>query len=183
MAIPFERIEQCFVELRDFVLNDLDRIASQDIGGNFAACAVVVCAYDAIAALRDDAKNAGEVPFCETLPPEWQPVAPSLYDALRNGIVHTYATQKIHVGGRDIGLSVAWRGERHLTFDGDWLIIVVPDLAAGLHRAFARFEEKLRADAAQRDLFFTRYRRDSVHNVRAPDEQEAWRRLLDDAGT
>jgi hypothetical protein len=119
------------------------------------------------------------VPFGDTLPPEWRPVAPSVYDALRNGIIHAYAAQTIHVAGRDIRLSVAWRGGGHLTIAGDWLIVVVPDLAAGLHRAFGTFEEKLRADAAQRDRFLTRHRRDSVHEVRALDEQEAWRHLLD----
>jgi hypothetical protein len=85
MAVAFEQIEPELRRLREFVLNDLDRIVDQPVGGNYAAVAVVLCAYDAIANLGG-AANAGEIPFADGLPEAWTPVAPTLYNAPRNGL-------------------------------------------------------------------------------------------------
>jgi hypothetical protein len=106
MAMPFERIEKPFVELRDFVLNDLDRLTSQEIGGNYLAAALIMCAHEAIADLRDG-RPLGELPFADSLPPKWRAVAPSLYGALRDGLVHGYEAKWIRVDARRIELGVA----------------------------------------------------------------------------
>jgi hypothetical protein len=160
------------------VLNDLDRITSQPEGGNYAAAAVIVCAYDALADLRDGARNAGNRPFRDTLPPRWKPVAASLYDALRNGLVHGYETQRILVDGRDIELAVAWQSGRHLTVADGHVVLAVPDLADGLRQAFDLFEAALRMDAQLRDRFQQRFRRGRVREVHNPGERAAWRALL-----
>jgi hypothetical protein len=86
----------------------------------------------------------------ETLPEHWLAVAPSLYDALRNDIVHRYDTRRIRVDGRDIELAITWGSGRHLTFANGQLVLAVPDLAAGLRRAFDAYEAALRADGALR---------------------------------
>lgn len=106
MAMPFERIEKPFVELRDFVLNDLDRLTSQEIGGNYLAAALIMCAHEAIADLRDG-RPLGELPFADSLPPKWRAVAPSFYGALRDGLVHGYEPKWIRVDARRIELGVA----------------------------------------------------------------------------
>jgi len=41
VAPTFEQIEDDFLFWRNFVLEDLDRIVSQDTGGNFAAAALI----------------------------------------------------------------------------------------------------------------------------------------------
>lgn len=180
MTIPFEQVEEDFRRLRDFVLDDLDRITGQAVGGNYAAAALIVCAYDAIASLRDGRSNRGELPFGETLPPDWRPVAPSLYDALRNGIVHGIETKTIRVAGRDLELAVSWREGRHLTLDHHGrLVLAVLHLADDLRAAFDAFEVRLRHEPDLRDRFRRRLRHDRIHEVRSPAEQEAWQRLLD----
>jgi hypothetical protein len=113
MAIEFDQIEASFRQLRDFILHDLERIVDQEIGGNYAATAIIVCAHDSIANLRDGKANAGERPFAETLPEEWRPVAPSLYDALRNGLVRAYEPQRLVINGHEIGLGLSWRQRAH----------------------------------------------------------------------
>ncbi len=71
MAPTFEQIEPELVELREFVLNDLQRIVDQDVGGNYAAAALISSAYEELARLRKEAKH---VPFRERLPEQWRPV-------------------------------------------------------------------------------------------------------------
>jgi len=78
VATSFKQIKPEFERLRAFVLNDLDRIVDRDVGGNYAAVALIVCGHDAIADLRDGRANAGQLPFADALPSAWRPVAPSL---------------------------------------------------------------------------------------------------------
>src|SRR3954453_10317838 len=117
MAVTFEQTEPELRRLREFVLNDLDRIVDQPVGGNYAAVAVALCAYDAIANLEGGANARGERPFADSLPQAWRPVAPTLYNALRNGLVHTYETKTVLASGRQIELVLSWRERPHLTFE------------------------------------------------------------------
>lgn len=121
MAVTFEQIEPKLRRLRDFVLDDLQRIVDQPVGGNYAAVAVVLCAYDAIGNLEGAGK--GEISFAESLPGEWKPAASTLYNALGTGLIHTYETKSIRVAGREIELVLSWRDRAHLTFDGDQLFL------------------------------------------------------------
>jgi hypothetical protein len=81
-------------------------------GANYAAAALITCAHETLAGLRSGAP--AHATFGETLPTIWQPVAQSLFDALRNGVVHGYATKTLIVNGRRIELSVSWREQQHL---------------------------------------------------------------------
>jgi hypothetical protein len=179
VALPFESIEKDFRQLRDFVLNDLGRITASEEGGNYAAATIIACAYEAIADLRDGHPQ-GQLAFRETLPAAWQVVSPSLYNALRNGLVHGYETQTIRVAGQDLELFVAWRSGRHLSIDGTYVVLAVPNLVEGLRSAFAGFEARLRSEQALRERFRERYERGRVHEVRASDEQQGWLALLRD---
>jgi hypothetical protein len=119
MAPPFATIERDFQRLRGFVLNDLDRIVGAETGGNFAAVALVLVACEALGQLRYGGQRPEVRAFSDCLPDEWQPVARTLYDALRNGLVHNYDAMNIWIDGEAIGFEFAWRGERHLTFGPD----------------------------------------------------------------
>ena len=178
MAVTFEQIEPELRRLREFVLNDLDRILDQPVGGNYAAVAVALCAYDAIAKLEGGANARGERPFADSLPQAWRPVAPTLYNALRNGLVHTYETKTVLASGRQIELVLSWRERPHLTFEDDRLFLNVRDIVSGLGRAFNAFTQRLRDDAELRDRFWQRSQRARTLDVLDPRETEAWRRLL-----
>jgi hypothetical protein len=175
MAVEFAQIEADFAELRNFILTDIDLIVGMASGGNYAAAAIITCAYETLAAVRGKAKH--EV-FAESLPDEWRAVAPSLFNALRNGVVHGYRTKAVVVDGRRLEISVSWRQMRHLSFDASrqTLYLNVQQMAADLRRAFEAYEDLLRSNAAARDTYLKRRRGAEVHPPAA--QLEAWRRIL-----
>lgn len=71
MAPTFEQIEPAFAELRDFVLNDLLRIVNQEVGGNYAAAALISSTYEELARLRKQPKHGS---FRDRLPEQWRPL-------------------------------------------------------------------------------------------------------------
>ena len=177
MSVAFAQIETEFNRLRSFLLNDVERILGLEPGVNYAAAAVIACGFEALADVRDGKSNAGEAPFAETLPRNWRPVAPSLFDALRNGIVHGYETQCIVANGETVQVVIAWRHAEHLAWDAGRLVLNVRAMAAGLRERFAEYEDLLRKDAAARDRFLMRSGRDRERHVRGR-EAEAWAGLL-----
>jgi hypothetical protein len=178
LAPSFEQIEPAFAELRDFVLNDLQRIVSQEVGGNYAAAALISSAYEEVARLREQAKH---VPFGDRLPVQWRPVAKSLYGALRNGLVHHYDPKLIVVDDRRVELCLSWRERPHLSLEGARLYLNVQRMADDLRRTFDDYEQALRADATLRDRFQST-RKDREEHVSDQYEAEAWRALLGSAG-
>ena len=177
MTVQFSDIEEDFGELRGFILNDVDRIVSMEIGGNYAAAALIACAYEALAQLRGVAKHGV---FAENLPTEWLPVAQSLYDALRNGIVHGYATKAIVIDGRQVEIGVSWREQQHLSLDRVHRIVFlnVAAMADHLRHAFEHYEALLRSDTEARERFVRQRRRGRDVSPRG-DELAAWKVLLD----
>jgi hypothetical protein len=181
MAVEFADIDKDFDALRSFILNDLDQIVALKTGANYGATALITCGHETLAALRDP-QAPKHATFAESLPTVWQPVAQSLYDALRNGIVHGYATKRLIVNAHRIELSVSWRKERHLSLDAESgvLYLNVQQMATDLRDAFARYEDALRTDAAARRSFQSKRRK--AREVQPQGEQKAaWLRLLGSA--
>jgi hypothetical protein len=177
----WEEIEETFVRLRDFVLNDLERIVSQRHGGNYAVVALVMAACDALARLHYG-KSKGHRVLEHCLPREWRPAAPTLYSALRNGLVHGYETQSVVIAGRSVLFQIAWDGQRHLTFTDERrqvLCIVARDLVESLRTAFDSIESELRNDAEARRKFLRRDKKDRTLDLRESDPQAAiWLHLV-----
>jgi hypothetical protein len=92
MATPFETIKPELDRLRDYVVGDLEWLIRQETGGNYLAAALITCACDALSYLKHGASDKGELFFEEIIPSEWKPLAPTLYQAIRHGIVHSYDT-------------------------------------------------------------------------------------------
>jgi hypothetical protein len=178
LAVCFDQIKIDFAELRDFFLNDLERIVSQEIGGNYAVAALVMMAHEEIARVRYAKKNAGHESFSLTLPKQWQPVASSLYDALRNGLVHGYRAQTILLDSLSVEIAVSWREHDHLTTNGARVYLNAEQLSSDLRKTFDEYEAELRDQAGQRDRFLTQRRKASAWTVRNPAEAKAWQRLL-----
>jgi hypothetical protein len=172
----WDTIEQTFTRLRDFVFTDLDRLVTQERGGQFAVVALVMAACDALGRLHCG-RDTGERVFKRCLPDHWKPAAPTLYDALRHGLIHGYEPRWVVVAGNPVGFEIAWRGQRHLTFasdDREVLCIVAPVLVTALRGVFDSVEGELRSDPLARDRFLERDRRDrEIHRTRTSNRKVA----------
>lgn len=178
----WEAIEETFTRLRDFVFTDLGRLVTQEAGGQFAVVALVMAACDALGRLQYG-KDSGDRIFELCLPEEWRPAAPTLYDALRHGLIHSYEANAVVVDGKPVAFEIAWKGERHLTFADDdrrVLCVVAPVLVDALRRAFDLVESELREDPRARDKFRDRDRRDREIHVQGPQAQK-WREAVSSA--
>ena len=178
----WETIEPTFVRLRDFVFTDGGRLVSQEAGGQFAVVALVMAACDALGRLHYG-KDMGHRVLEQCLPAEWKPAAPTLYDALRHGLIHGYEPRAVVVDGKPVGFEIAWRGERHLTFADagrEVLCIVAPVVVDALRDAFDSVESELRNDPVARDAFLSRDRKERTIHLRGP-QVEKWRAAVSSA--
>lgn len=180
-GVGFEHIEEDLRRLRDFVLEDLERIVAQEVGGNYAVATLVAIAYEELARLRHGRRGAGHEVFTETVPARWRAIGRSLYDALRNGLVHRYEVKLLMVGGEEVEVSISWRERRHLSVEGARLYLDAERLVADLRRAFEHYEAALRAEPELRDRFVEQWGRERVREVRTRAETDAWRELLERA--
>jgi hypothetical protein len=182
MAVQYETIRAEFERLRDCVTTDLDLIIKQPTGGNYLAASLITCTCDAIAYLWYGQPNKGDLVFAHLLPDLWAPVARNLYDAIRDGVVHTYETKSIILGARRLNLVISWGAKPHLNFSpsNNDLYVNIQRLARSLKDELGRFEADLKANADVRDTFYKSMRRD---RELYPTQTEAkrWEELLSQA--
>jgi hypothetical protein len=179
MAVPYETIKPEVERLRDFVTNDLDRLVSQDLGGNYLAAALITCACDAISFLKYGQRNRGDRVFAEILPDLWKPVAKTLYDAIRDGIVHVYDTKTIIVGSTHLNVVISWRAKPHLHVSATRtdVYVNIRQLSQDLKAAVAQFETDLKGEDNLRDIFYKSMRREREITP-PPSEQHKWQDVL-----
>jgi len=180
-AISYNDIKDDFEELCGFFKNDLRILIKSRTGGNYAAALVATTACEVLGPLRFE--NNGERNFFRKylLPEPWQAVAPSLYDALRNGLAHSYATKAIlKINDINLELVISWSEKPHLQFDKKdaVLYINVRELAQRVNDALATYEAELREDSQLRGLFAKNRRRKRTVNVHTSTERDAWTALL-----
>jgi len=128
------------------------------------------------------ASGEGGVAFATLLPGGiYQTVARTIYNALRNGLVHSYEAQDIEFDGSSVGLAIAWRETPHLSVllkDGKpQLVLNMRELCERLSEQIDSFRAELRADANARDRFFTQCRKERVHTAGTPEQVQAWKEL------
>jgi hypothetical protein len=179
MAVPYETIRAEVERLCNYVTHDLDRLIGQDVGGNYLAAALITCACDAISYLKYGQRNRGDLFFTEILPDLWKPLAKTLYDAIRNGIVHTYETKTIILGSKHLDIGISWRVKPHLHLSarGTEVYVNVSQLSQDLKVAVAQFEADLKVDANLRDTFFKSMRSEREINP-ANSERQKWQQVL-----
>jgi hypothetical protein len=179
VATTYEAIRSRFEQVRDYVVSDLDRVIEQTDGGNYIAAALITCACDALSNLKHGRENHGYLFFKELLPNEWRPVAKSLYEAIRHGLVHTYDTRLICIGPRELEVIISWGQKPHLRLseNGKQVYINIRQLSQDFKAALKRFESDLQEQATLRDTFAR-----SIHRWRkqliAKSEVEKWEQLL-----
>ncbi len=181
MTVSFKEIEKKFEEIFGFIRRDLEGILTLHPGANYAVASLFACACETLAIYRHR-KKEGEIIFKELLfDDRFQGTAKTLYDALRNGLVHRYRAKDIEWDGKTIEIDIAWRKTPHLKVyekKGDWhLVLNVRNLCYALFTAFDKYEAELRNCGEARDGFLQTYRKGSKKN--APNgEIGAWRKIL-----
>ncbi len=184
MTVSFATIEDKFDRVFGFIRRDLERILTLNPGGNYAVALLVACACETLAKYRDGSREGAGV-FTGILPPgPYQRIARTLYDALRNGLVHRYDAKDIQFDGRIVEIAIAWKEHQHLSIkeiDGvPNLILNVNDLCHDLFSAFDQYRDDLEKDGTTRDKFFTTYRREKVTEVESGgNEANAWQEILE----
>lgn len=186
MAIPFEQIEKEFGRLRSFLKADLDLILQPGIGGNYVSASLITCACDALGWLHYGQKNGGARFFSEKLlPQEWKMVGKTIYDAVRNGLVHSYETKNIVLNGSKIVIAISRKDRPHLTFSTDkkYLYLNVQQLAQDLGQALCDYENQLRENEETRETFFKYMTKERELFVKNPEEGLIWELLLNKFAT
>jgi hypothetical protein len=186
MTVSFEYIEPKFDRVFGFIQRDLEQFLAQDVGGNFAVAALAACACETLARYRDRSGDGGEV-FRRLLPAgPFQVIARSLYDLLRNGLVHRYDTADLNVEGRRVRLALSWRAAPHLSvqeIDGvSNLVLNITTFCSDLFKVFREYREGLKRSAEARDRFFITYRETGIVDVTAPGHVAAWKAILGATG-
>lgn len=182
MTVLYEDVAGSFSNLRSFLLNDLDLVVTQPIGGNYAAVLLVTSACEAVGRLRYGKRSGGELFFSEyMLPTNWQPVGVYLFNALRNGLAHSYDTKTlVQIGDRAIDVVISRRDKPHLAFEAadSRLFVNAADLTAQLKAALDRYDEELKQSGPLRDRFIKWIKREATVDVVKAVDRRAWRQLL-----
>ena len=184
MAVSFADIENKFDRVFGFIRRDLERILTLNPGGNYAVALLTACACETLAKYRDGSGEGADV-FAGLLPSgPYQKIAKTLYDALRNGLVHRYDAKDIKLDGRIVEIAIAWKEHQHLSIKEIGgipnLVLNVKDLCRDLFSAFDQYRDDLEKDGTARDKFFTTYRREKVTEVESGgNEASAWQEILE----
>ncbi len=182
MTNDFSDIESDFKELRKFILNDLDILLRSPVGGNYAAALIITTACEVLGPLRYE--NNGEREFFKEYltPEEWKPVAQYIYNAIRNGLAHSFATKTIiQVNNSAIEIGISWRDKPHFKFDSvnSTVYINIRELSESLRVAFDKYQEELIGNCnlcAQYSKKRIKKRTVGVENL---DERREWLKLMD----
>jgi hypothetical protein len=184
VTVTYPQIEKRFNKLRRYITGDLRRLVKQPKGGQYLAAFLIACACETVGWFKYGNNQSGaRVLAGELLPPKFRRVAPSLYDAMRNGIAHRYETKTICIGDKRLDIGISWRKKPHLGFSRrkDVIFLNVQLLARQVYRMFSKYKRELEADAALREKFYESMNRKwekKFDNPREKQELEAWERLL-----
>jgi len=179
MKIPYSRIKTRFKRVRRFLTNDLKLLVIQPSGGNYLAAFMIACACDTIAWFRYGTNRGDSILAENLLPPAWRPVAPSIYDAMRNGIAHRYETKILLIGDKRVEIGISWKKKPHLRFSRNRKVVFlnIQTLAQQVFDMLNAYEQELKTDASLRERFYQSMR--GKWEKKTQDaELEAWKTIL-----
>ncbi len=185
MAVSFANIKPKVDRVFGFIEHDLRQMLTLNPGSNFAVAGLAACACETLARYRYGS-GEGALVFSRLLPPgPLQEVAKTVYDVLRNGLVHRYNTADLRIDGKMVRLAISWRAESHLSIksiDGvPNLVLNATTLCADLFVQFACYRRDLEQNPEMRDRFLVRYRETGIVEITAPKHIEAWKAIVGDA--
>ena len=139
-------------------------------------------ACEALGSLRYGKKDGGS-DFFENylLPKKWRIVSRSIYDALRNGLAHSFST-KVFISAPDkpIELGISWGKETHFSYDSNCsvLFINVLQLSNDLRNAFSRYKTELQQAPELRDLFVVWRKKQRFYKLQNINDIFNWKMLI-----
>ena len=182
MDISYEDIRGSFERVRDYFSFDLRLLSNEDHGGNYVTALLICCVSETLSRLKYGKKNGVRFFAEEMLPDKWWPVAPNLFDAMRNGIAHFYETKRIRVRDKVIDIYISWREKPHLEFSDDKarLYLNIQSMAGQTLKLLERYEVSLKADSKLRSQWYEAMRAIKVQCSKKVegDELKAWENLM-----
>lgn len=181
MVNCFDEIEKDYHELRDFILNDLSLLLNSPKGGNYATTLIIATACEVLGPVRF--QNNGEKEFFKNylIPEKWKPVAFSIYDALRNGLAHSFSPKSLmQINGTTLEVGLSWKEKPHFSYDqaSSVIHINVAQLAASLEKAFNIYENELRTNNELCSRYKTKRNKKRVTNIQNQKEKSEWLKLI-----
>jgi len=174
--MTYADIRQEFDESLGYIRNDVTALCEDERRSlNYTVALLIGCGCEALA-------DAGQYPskeraFEELLPVAWRPLAKKLYDAVRNGLTHSFDTKHICIKQQEVQIHFFWHATRVIqiteTNGFDRLCIGTRLLAAKLCANIDQFRKRRQTDDAACLRFKEAARRDRT--VPCPDE--LWNRL------
>jgi hypothetical protein len=178
MAPTFEYIEADIQKIRAYIFGDLNRITNVELGCNYAATAIMMCACDLFAYVRYGRRDYGAkfvTDYMGQIDSRYSKIGKTLYKSLRHGVVHTYETKKIQIGSRTIDFCISWRKREHFSVDHSKseINLNVPKMLAELMEAFEKYVEDLKTTGELRDQFVRKIRERMTMMPVDKNEQQA----------
>ena len=179
MDISYEDIKPTFEKVCHNFSYDLNLLKSQILGGNYITALLIACACETLSRYRYGKEDGVRFFSEKMLPGEWRPVAPSLFDAMRNGIAHNFETKSIRIGDRLLDICISWRQEPHLHFSPDKKILYlnIQTMVGQILGLLREYEESLVSDPELRRHFSEAMQADWIKKPEG-DELKAWKGLL-----
>ena len=149
--LSFEDIKKEFDESLGYIRQDINWLCEHDCSLNYTVALLIGCACEA---LSDGGVGASKhTVLAELLPEgEWRLIAKPLFDALRNGLAHSFDTKHLMVGDEPIQIYMQWRMRdviAALPADGKiGIFLGIKSLAKALIAKIDAFEAKLKSDDA-----------------------------------
>jgi hypothetical protein len=176
--LSYADIEKEFEESLGYIHNDIEWLQKNDSKLNYTVALLVGCACEALA--DAGASTSKERILAEVLPAgDWQQLAKPLFDALRNGLAHSFDTKHLHVGAAEIQIHISWTKKDVVsivkTQNGLGLLIGIQPIADLIRGKINDFKQVLRTDEAARRRFRAAMRRDRT--VSCPID--VWKRLAE----
>ena len=181
--VTFEQIRKQFDESLGYIQADLRKVRCAE-PVNYTAALLISCGCEIIAKRRlGEAGKANEV-FAQLLPPtaEFHLISATLYDGLRNGLVHSFDTQRIVFKNGHVSITIAWKEGAHLSVTKDLqaapsIVLNMQTLADRLSARIEQYRDELQSTPAARDKFFTSWQSDEQATVHTSDIANAWSSL------
>lgn len=175
--LSFGDIEKEFEESLGYIRNDITWLCKNNSGLNYTVALLIGCACEALS--DGGASPSKEQILAELLPEgDWRSLAKPLFDALRNGLAHSFDTKHLYVDGQEVQIYISWSMKEIIAIGpangSTGLFIGIQPLAQRLCGKIDAFKGILQNDEAARKRFRAALQRNRT--VRC--SMETWKKLL-----
>jgi hypothetical protein len=161
--MTYDDIKHEFDESLGYIHNDIAWLCEHNSGLNYTVALLIGCACEALA--DGGAYPSKERALAELLPDDdWKQLAKPLFDALRNGLAHSFDTKHLHVDSEAIQIYIVWNMPTAIGIKkangADGLFIGTRLLAGKVCAAINTFRTKLQSDPTACQRFRDALQRD-----------------------